>query len=99
MSQLTFCQWVRHTLTLEGLIVNQKKPKHLFGEQELVQFNKTFWIVDDDHFIHPRNKAQIPFIIAVFCWTGARIGAFLPDRKDDTKKGLQYQVRVDKADQ
>jgi len=58
--------------------VNKKKPKHLFGRKELVQFTNTFWTVDDNHFTHPRNKVQIPFIIAVFCWTGARIGAFFP---------------------
>ncbi len=74
--------------------MNKKKPKHLFGRKELVQFTVTFWTVDDDHFIHPRNKVQIPFIIAVFCWTGARIGAFFPDKKDDSKKGLQYRVSV-----
>jgi len=82
-------------LTSEGLVVNKKKPKHLFGRKELFQFTTTFWTVDDDHFTHPRNKVQIPFIIAVFCWTGARIGAFFPDKKDDTKKGLQYRVSVD----
>ena len=87
------CQWVRHTLTQEGLVVNKKKPKHLCGDKELAHFTKTFWTVDDDHFIHPRNKAQISFIIAVFCWTGARNGACFPDKKDDSKKGLRYRVR------
>lgn len=83
-------------MTKEGLVVNKKKPKHLFGRKELVQFTITFWTVDDDHFTHPRNKVQIPFIIAVFCWTGARIGAFFPDKKDDTKKGLQYRVNINR---
>jgi len=85
-------QWTRNTLTKEGLVVNKKKPKHLFGEKELVQFTNTFWTVDDDRFTHPRNKVQIPFAIAVFCWTGARIGAFFPDKENKDKGGLRYRV-------
>ncbi len=76
----------------EGLIVNLKKPKHLFGETELVHFNTTFWTVDETCFVHPRNKAQIPFLIAVFCWTGARIGALLPSPENNKKDGLRYKV-------
>ncbi|KAL9126229.1 MAG: hypothetical protein Q9217_004689 [Psora testacea] len=87
--------WVRNTMITEGLVVNKKKPKHLFGEKELVQFSNTFWTVDDDKFTHLRNKVQIPFIIAVFCWTGARIGASSPDRKDDNKKGLRYGASLE----
>ncbi|KAL2046204.1 hypothetical protein N7G274_001651 [Stereocaulon virgatum] len=83
--------WVRNTLTKERLVVNKKKPKHLFGRKELVQFTITVWTVNDDHFIHPRNKVQIPFSIAVFCWTGARTGVFFPKKKDDSKKSLQYR--------
>ena len=86
---------MRNTLTKQGLVVNKKKPKHLFGRKELVQFTTTFWTADDDHFTHPHNKVQIPFIIAVFCWTGARIGAFFPDKKGDAKTGLQYRVSID----
>ena len=72
--------------------MNKKKPKHLFGEKELVQFTNTFWTVDDERFVHPRNKVQIPFIIAVFCWTGARIGAFFPEKENKDKGGLRYRV-------
>ena len=42
------------------MIVNKKKPKHLFGWKEFTQFTITFWTVDDKVFIHPRNKVQIP---------------------------------------
>ena len=72
--------------------MNKKKQKQLFGEKELVQFNVTFWAIDDAQFIHPRNKAQVPFVIAVFCWTGARIGAFFPDQENKDKGGLRYGV-------
>jgi hypothetical protein len=35
-------KWTRNTLTKDGLVVNKKKRKHLFGETELVQFTNTF---------------------------------------------------------
>ncbi|KAL2440885.1 hypothetical protein ABEF95_008226 [Exophiala dermatitidis] len=43
--------WVRKTLTAEGL-------------------------VDDLIYIHERYRLQFTFIFLVYCWTGARIGAF-----------------------
>ncbi|KAL9045573.1 MAG: hypothetical protein Q9214_001404 [Letrouitia sp. 1 TL-2023] len=79
--------WTRNTLAMEGLVVNKKKQKHLFGEKELVQFNATFWTIDDAQFIYPRNKAQVPFAIAVFYWTRARIGAFFPNQENKDKGG------------
>ncbi|KAL9118138.1 MAG: hypothetical protein Q9187_005320, partial [Circinaria calcarea] len=42
-------------------------------------------------FVHPRNKAQIPFAIAVFCWTGARMGASFPDKDNKARGGLRYR--------
>ena len=80
-------QWIRESLSREGVVVNIKKPKHLFTETDLVRFNTTFWTVDDSTFVHPRNRAQIPFLIAVYCWTGARIGAFF------NGPGLRYKVK------
>ena len=85
-------QWVRTVLRMESVVVKKNKPKYLFGETELVNFNTTFWTVDESYFVHPRNKAQIPFIIAVYCWTGARIGAFFPNRDNKDKAGLRYRV-------
>lgn len=73
--------------------MRKEKPKYLFGEPELVRFNTTFWTVDESRFLHPRNRVQIPFLLALYCWTGARIGAFLPGVKDKDKAGLRYRVR------
>ena len=53
---------------------------------------RAFWTMDDDDVLmHPRNKVQIPFLIWLYCWTGARIGAFFPKEKEG-KKGLRYRV-------
>lgn len=74
--------------------MNKRKEKHLFGMKELVEFNHTFWTVDEDHFIHPRNKAQVPFLMSVYCWTGARIGSFFPDKHGKMDAGLRYRVQL-----
>lgn len=79
-------------LVKDGLVASKKKPKHLFGKIELTQLNITFWIIDDSHFVHPRNKAQIAFAIAVFCWTGVRIGAFFLNIENKVRGGLRYRV-------
>lgn len=76
------------------MVVNIKRPKHLFGEEEMIRFNTTFWAVDDAKFIHPRNKIQIPFLFSLFSWTGARIGAFFPDGKPEGNGGLRYKVSI-----
>lgn len=69
-----------------------KKPKYNFGEHEWSEFYRTFWTNDDIQFTHPRNKVQIPFAIAIFCWTGARIGAFFPNKYNKQEAGLRYRV-------
>lgn len=65
--------------------MNKKKPKHLFGEKELVQSINIFWTVDDAQFTHSRNKVQTPFVIAVFCCIEVRIGAFFPEKENKYK--------------
>ncbi|KAI9765726.1 MAG: hypothetical protein M1840_007159 [Geoglossum simile] len=83
--------WIRTVLTREHLVVNKKKPKHLFGKHDLIQFYTTFWTKDDTNFVHPRNKLQILFIIDVFCWTEARIGVFFPNPDNKDEGGLRYK--------
>lgn len=41
-------------------VVNKRKEKHFFGNKEMIEFNRTFWTVDEGHFIHPRNKSSNP---------------------------------------
>ena len=77
-------------LVKENLVTNCKKPKHLFGPKDRVRFLKTFWTADDAHFIHPRNRVQVPFLLSIFTWTGARIGAFFPNKDNKNEAGLRY---------
>lgn len=71
-----------------------KRPKHLFGEKEFTRFKVTFWTADDEAFTHPRNKVQIAWLLSLFFWTAARIGAFLPKKNNGVHKGLQYRVSL-----
>lgn len=70
---------MRKTLTLEGLVVNKRRPKYNFAPREL-----TLWTKDDLIFIPERYRIQFTFIIRVYCWTGARLSAFFTD-------GLRYR--------
>ena len=58
-------QWTKNTSAKEGLVVNKKIRKQLFGGRDLIQFNGTFWAIDDAQFTHPRNEAQVQFAIVV----------------------------------
>lgn len=72
--------------------MNKHKEKRLFGKKEMVEFNHTFWSVDEAHFIPSRNKVQVPFLMSVYCWTEARIGSFFPDKVGKMDAGLRYKV-------
>jgi hypothetical protein len=79
-------------LVKEKVVANKKKEKYLFGPSEYLRFITTFWKTDDISFVHPRNKVQVAFILSVFTWTGARIGAFFPNSDNKDYAGLRYKV-------
>ena len=85
-------QWVRNILTKEGFGREQKEAEASDRQKGSGTYH---YFLDRYHFTYPRNKVRIHFIIAVFCWTGARIGAFSPDRKDDTKRNFQHRMSDD----
>src|SRR2546423_1361694 len=64
-------------LTAEGLVVNIKKPKYNFTVTTLTKVLVTLWTKDDLIFIPERYRLQYTFILRVYCWTGARLSAFL----------------------
>lgn len=51
---------------------------------DLTRIVVTAWTKDDLIFTPERYRIQFTFIIRVFCWTGARLGAFFTD-------GLRYR--------
>ncbi|EXJ72789.1 uncharacterized protein A1O5_03936 [Cladophialophora psammophila CBS 110553] len=76
--------WVRKTLTAEGVVVKAHLPKHNFTARDLTRLLVTLWTKDDLIFIHERYRIQFTLITCVYCWTGARLGAFFTG-------GLRYE--------
>ena len=75
---------MRKVLTVEGLVINKRKPKHNFSERDLTRILISLWTQDDLIFIPERYRIQFTFIIKVYCWTGARLGALFTN-------GLRYR--------
>ena len=59
-------------------------PKHNFTVTDLIRLAMVLWTKDDLVFTPERYRIQFTFIIRVYCWTGARIGAFFTG-------GLRYR--------
>lgn len=51
-------------------------PKHNFTAADPTRIMMIAWTNDDLIFTPERYRVQFTFIMRVFCWTGARIGAF-----------------------
>lgn len=69
---------------MEGLVVNQHLLKYNFTISDLNRILITLWVRDDLKFIPESYRVQFTFIIRVYCWTGARLGAFFTG-------GLRYR--------
>jgi len=76
-------KWVRKTLTVEGVVANIKRPKHNFSVTDLTRLLVTLWTKDNIIYDPERYRLQFTFIFRVYCWTGARLGAFFTE-------GLRY---------
>jgi hypothetical protein len=72
-------------------VVNKKRPKHNFSVSDLTRVLVTLWVKDDLIFIPERYRLQFTFIFRVYCWTGARLGAFFTG-------GLRYGVSFQHAE-
>lgn len=72
-------QWVRKVLTLEGLVVDKRRPNHNFAARILTRVLLALWTQDNLSIIPERYRIQFTFIIRVYCWAGARLNAFFND--------------------
>lgn len=70
----------------EGDIVNECKPKYNFTKEDLDVILLTLWTRKDLIDISENEKVEFTLLIHVYCWTGARLGAFLDGA------GLRYKV-------
>lgn len=80
--------WIRKTLIKEDIIKNKKHAKHMFTHCDLTNIIVSMWTDDDPVFIHERHRIQMTFAILIYCYSGARIGAFIPDTSKADDRGL-----------
>jgi hypothetical protein len=71
------------------VIVNKRRPKHLFGKEDLTEVLLTLWTKDDLIFFMNAIEYSLHSFF-VYCWTGARLGAFFTE-------GLCYKVSCKKV--
>ena len=76
ISQLLVGRGNAQSLTAKGLVVNIRKPKYNFTATTLTKVLVNLWTKDDLIFIPERYRLRYTFILRVYCWTGARLGAF-----------------------
>jgi hypothetical protein len=80
------------------------RDKYLFDVDDLVNVLFTLWTEDDSVFIHECMRVRVTFLLLAYCFTGARIGAFLHNGKAEEKRkdgkvdklmfeGLTWKVR------
>jgi hypothetical protein len=64
----------------------------MFTHCDLTNILVSLWTDDDPMFIHPRYRVQLTFAMLIYCYTGARIGTFIPDTSKKDERGLRYEV-------
>ena len=72
--------------TQEGLYGHQKKEKHLFDVEDLVNVLNSMWTEDDSVFIYKCMRVQMSFLFLVYCFTGARVGIFLDNAEAQVQR-------------
>lgn len=92
-SQLIWLEWIKKTLTEEGEVEDIKKQKFNFDRNDFTDLVASMWTRDCPIFMHGLLKVSILFALQVFLFTGARIGAFIPESKRKSQRGLRYRVR------
>lgn len=94
MDLTDFTQWIKKTLPEDETIRNIKKQKFNFTRDDFRKIVSSIWVRDSPVFLHGLLKVFIVFALQAFLFTGARIGALIPDAKDTEVRGLRYEVRV-----
>ena len=86
-------QWIKNTLTAEGIVVNQKKQKYNFKRDNFLDVVASIWQTDHQMFMPGLTKVLILFALQLYLFTGARVGSFMPSNENKHEKGLRYEVR------
>lgn len=73
-------------------VANVKRETYLFTIPDFLYLNHSNWTLDDPFFIHGRVKGQMTFLYQLGLFSGARLGAYLPEPSEALLKGIQYRV-------
>ncbi|BCR90773.1 uncharacterized protein ACHE_60659S [Aspergillus chevalieri] len=84
--------WIKKALTVNKVIEDVKKQKFNFTRDDFQNTTSSLWTRDSPIFIHGLLKIFILFALQVYLFTGARIGAFVPEHKYRNQRGLRYRV-------
>jgi hypothetical protein len=79
------CQSVRNTLVKQGSSTTKKRNKYFFDVDDLANMPFTLWTEDGFIFIHDYMRDQMIFLMLAYCFTGARVGAYLGNGKTEVK--------------
>ncbi|KAJ5139335.1 uncharacterized protein N7515_004183, partial [Penicillium bovifimosum] len=67
--------WIKRSLTAEGIIENIESPNHSFARKDFLRTVASLWQTDHRRFIPGLLKVIILFTLQLYLFTGARIGA------------------------
>ena len=59
----------------------------MFDVDDLVHVIVPAWTKYDKGFFHEGMRVQMTFLLLVYCFTGARVGAFLHNGKEGVEQG------------
>ncbi|KAH2363659.1 hypothetical protein KXV98_003685 [Aspergillus fumigatus] len=88
-------KWIRKSLVKEDVIEDITRAKHMFTHCDLKNIIVSIWKDDDPDFIHPRYRVRLTFAILIYCYSGARMGTFIPDTSKKDQRGLRYEVDIE----
>ncbi|KAK1141018.1 hypothetical protein N8T08_009675 [Aspergillus melleus] len=83
--------WIKKTLPADKVIEDIKKQKFNFTRDDFRNIVSTIWARDSPVFLHGLLKVFIVFALQLFLFTGARIGALIPDAEHKKERGLRYK--------
>jgi hypothetical protein len=91
------------TLVKQGNTTTKKREKHLFDDDDLECCVISLWTEPDHVFIHEVMRSQLTFLTMAYCYSGARIGAFVHNfigevkTQDGEMEKVVFQVLTWKA--
>lgn len=81
----------------ERTIENVEDPDHSFTKKDFLRVISSMWQTDHRRFMPGLLKAIITLALQLYLFTGARIGAFIPEHEDRHERGLRYKVKFTRS--